>query len=671
MAGQANRSMLLFDIPPAQIETFCKIMDSGIGTLGWKGLAARILPTWLDVRCTEMREAAGKSPTQELLWSWAQQNKTVGDLLRVLEDMGHWRALSLFQSTGHTPSNLPKPPPPSLEVHKPKTSNCNTENLSSDSSSVAIITAGNGARLKVSFADIVEGTGNFHQDRRIGGGAFSDVYRGTKGNESFAVKVFKQVQNTSWQVLWEKFRKEMEVLHLYQHPNILELCGCFSDGDRYFLVYPFLPNGSLHNKLHNQDAGKALSWQERLEVIKGTAKAVHHLHSTQPCAVVCANISSVNILLDECLQPKLTDFGMARLRPHSVNHSCTITMKTSIHGNLGYLPEEYIRDGKLSVKLDVYSFGMVVLEILTGQQVMQDKPKHRPLRDVLDDVTEEGGGVDACLRLLDSRAGQWPNAVALSLLRLGMDCSSSKARNRPTMDMVLQTLSQLLPLPCPPDDQPHTLDDGMVLPKHSSPPAPTPTHSPSLPVEDDDETSGLPQGVSECAPPDAVSSLQDSAALSAQSHPCEYSQSEVTFLGCMDRNGGGRQQQQQQQQQQQRQPEGRDRYETADGFATASATGSACLSAHTLQSDGGGEPALDLYGSWPVQCSCTPDTDVQECEDCRANGFSPLPSYLSQGVVSGPSESYVENPAKQRLCNKIQQYNHGLLCTDELLSITP
>ncbi|XP_076159331.1 interleukin-1 receptor-associated kinase 3 [Alosa pseudoharengus] len=660
MAGQADPSMLLFDIPPAQIETFCKIMDSGIGTLGWKGLAARISPTWLDVRCTEMREAAGKSPTQELLWSWAQQNKTVGDLLRVLEDMGHWRALSLFQSTGHNSSNLPKPPPPSLEVHKPKTSNCHTENLSYDSSSVAIITAGNGAMLKVSFADILEGTGNFHQDRRIGGGAFSDVYRGIKGNETFAVKVFKQVQNTSWQVLWEKFRKEMEILHLYRHPNILELCGCFSDGDRYFLVYPFLPNGSLHKKLHNQDAGKALSWQERLDIIKGAAKAVHHLHSTQPCAVICANISSANILLDECLQPKLTDFGMARLRPHSVNHSCTITMKTSIQ-NLEYLPEEYIRDGKLSVKLDVYSFGMVVLEILTGQQVMQDKPKHRLLRNVLDDTAEEGGGVDACLRLLDSRAGRWPHALALSLLRLGMDCSSSKARNRPTMDMVLQTLSQLLPLPCPPEDQPHTLDDGMALPQHSGHPAPT--HSPSMPAENDDETSSLPSCVLECAPPDSASVLQDSAALSAPSHPCECSQSEVTFLGCMDHNGGGRRQQQQQQQ-----PwaEGSDKYETID----ASATASACLSAHTLQSDGGGEPVLDLYGSWPVQCSCTPDTDVQECEDCRANGVTPLPLYLSQGVVSGPSESYAENPAKQRLCNKIQQYNHGLLCTDELLSIT-
>lgn len=64
--------------------------------------AARISPSWLDVRCTEMREAAGKSPTQELLWCWAQQNKTVGDLLRVLEEMGHQRALSLFQSTGET-----------------------------------------------------------------------------------------------------------------------------------------------------------------------------------------------------------------------------------------------------------------------------------------------------------------------------------------------------------------------------------------------------------------------------------------------------------------------------------------------------------------------------------------------------------------------------------------
>lgn len=191
---------------------------------------------------------------------------------------------------------------------------------------------------------------------------------------------------------------------------------------------------------------------------------------------------------------------------------------------------------------------------------------------------------------------------------------------------VLQTLSQLLPLPCPPDDQPRTLDDGVALKKHSEP---SPIQCPSLPVEDEDETSSLSQMVWVRVRPDSVSVLQDSAVLSTQSHPCECSQSEVTFLGCMDHNGGRPGQKERQQQQERRQPDGQDKHTTAAVATSASA--SACASVHTLQSDGGGEAALDLYGSWPVQCSCAPDADAQECEDCRANGFSPLPLNFSQG----------------------------------------
>ncbi|XP_063067520.1 interleukin-1 receptor-associated kinase 3 [Engraulis encrasicolus] len=700
MAGQVDHSMLLIDIPVSHVQTLGKIIDSGVGTLGWKGLAARISPSWVDVRLMETREAAGKSPTQELLWSWAQQNKTVGDLLRVLEDMGHQRALSLFQSPG-VPQSLPMPPPPPPHTQKaePVKPECCSERLSCDSSST--VTEGNNeARLKVTFPDVVEGTGNFHEENKIGGGHFSDVYRGMKGSQAFAVKVFKQVQNGSWKSLWEKFRTEMEVLHLYQHPNILELYGCFSDGDRYFLVYPYLPNGSLHSRLHTQDSGKVLLWQERLEVIKGTAKAIHHLHSTQPCAVICANISSANILLDNRLQPKLSDFGMARLRPHSGNQSCTITMRTSNHGNC-YLPVEYNRGGKLSVKVDIYSFGMVVLETVTGEPVKPDKTTHTPLRAMLDDVAEEGGGVDACLRLSDSRAGSWPHAVALSLLRLGMDCSASKPSNRPSMEMVLQTLSQLLPLPYPPEDQPRTLDDGSggTPPKKSSPTSSPPSHclSASLPVEDDEETSmgcGVLPRERESAhwyPSNAVVSVAVSA--SADSGPCECSQSEVIFVGGAGRDAAAsalprqpHQHQHHQHQPWQQQHNGgrKDTYATtakcvSDSQQLQSAYVSS--SAHTLQSDCASvgeldaEPyaELDLYGSWPVQCSCAPDTDAQECEDCRNNALSPLnntpfPSHLTSG---GPSESYLENSAKQRLRHKIQQYNQGLMCTDELLSITP
>uniref|UniRef100_A0A3B1J715 Interleukin 1 receptor associated kinase 3 n=1 Tax=Astyanax mexicanus TaxID=7994 RepID=A0A3B1J715_ASTMX len=148
MSSRLDPSTYLFDLNPLLMDRFCKMMDSGPDSLGWRGLAARILPSLLEVRHTEMHAAAGRSPTHEMVWSWAQQNKTVGDLIRVLEEMGHYRALNLFQ--------------------------------------------GKNQRACITFAEVVEGTRNFHGDLKIGESTFSEVYRGRWGNESFAVKVFKQ-----------------------------------------------------------------------------------------------------------------------------------------------------------------------------------------------------------------------------------------------------------------------------------------------------------------------------------------------------------------------------------------------------------------------------------------------------------------------------------------------
>uniref|UniRef100_A0A3B1K2T4 Interleukin 1 receptor associated kinase 3 n=1 Tax=Astyanax mexicanus TaxID=7994 RepID=A0A3B1K2T4_ASTMX len=326
MSSRLDPSTYLFDLNPLLMDRFCKMMDSGPDSLGWRGLAARILPSLLEVRHTEMHAAAGRSPTHEMVWSWAQQNKTVGDLIRVLEEMGHYRALNLFQGNCLI---------------------CLKIGIFNYFKSLfyfflLLLFVARNQRACITFAEVVEGTRNFHGDLKIGESTFSEVYRGRWGNESFAVKVFKQVKCGSWKTLWEKFKTEIEVLRLYQHPNILELWGSFSEGERYCLVYPFLRNGSLYQRLHHEETEIPLSWKERLDIIKGTAKGVHCLHTAQPCMVICGNIKSSNILLDEHLQPKLSDFGMARLRPHSVNQSCTITMNTTSHGNLGYLPEEYI-----------------------------------------------------------------------------------------------------------------------------------------------------------------------------------------------------------------------------------------------------------------------------------------------------------------------------------------
>lgn len=604
--------MFLFNVPPLLMSEFCKLMDSGVDGLGWRDLASRILPSLLDVRCADMHAAAGRSPTQELMWSWAQQNKTVGDLLKVLDQMGHRRARSLFQPQDSCVLKSSSPPlchkffPDSEKYMKPSA-------LHSES----VYVKGEKQKYPITYSDIIEGTRNFHLQMKIGGGAFAEVYCGKWENKNFAVKVFKQDNKASWKALWEKFTKEIEVLQLYQHPNILELWGSFSQEDHFCLVYPYLHNGSLFHRLH-EEVKMPLSWQERLNIIKGTARAVNHLHTAQPCMVICGNITSSNILLDEHLQPKLSDFGLAHLRPHTVNQSCTIVMDTASRRNLGYLPEEYIRDGKLSVKLDVYSLGIVILETCTGQKVIQET---QFLRDVVTSEFEEKGCVDACLRFLDPKVEYWPPAVALSLLRIGLDCTSNRMRVRPGMDAVLQRLSQLLPIPASPEDQPHTLDDSNAF----QGPYSVNGFAFSMPTEDDESYSPI-----EGHQPHRVS---------RPAAPCECSQSEVTFLS------------------------------VGESYSKESLQENDKLVSSTpnVQPDSVSHP--DLYGSWPVECSCTAGAEAQGCEDCCANGFdnSVICVTLDDSVHS--SQEDIKNPAKEKMRNKIRLYNQGLIKTEELLSL--
>ncbi|XP_070709927.1 interleukin-1 receptor-associated kinase 3 isoform X1 [Pempheris klunzingeri] len=421
---------------------------------------------------------------------------------------------------------------------------------------------------------------------RIAEGHTFDVYRAQMGSKTCVVKLYKQINDASCEKLWDAFRTETEIHHLCHHPNILDLLCCFSEAGRHCLVYPYLPNGSLFHRLHHQEEERPLSWQERLAIIKGIAKALHHLYAAQPSPVICGNISSANILLDDGLQPKLSNFGLARLRPHSANRYCTTTVDTSSHSNPGYLPADFFRDGKLSFSVDVYSFGMIIMETVTGRKVgaKEDGAERTPLRELLVTEVEDGGGVDSCLRFLDVAAGQWPDAVALGLLDLALDCTASHRSSRPSMETVILALSKLLPSPSRPSaDEPRSLVDGS--PVLQSPPS-------SIPVEHDEQLS-----------------LHSSQ---AQAGPCECSQSEVTYLS-----------------------------DNVDALAE------------------------DLYSSWPVQCSCPAETSGVACEDCRANGFTANHTGSPQNFIG-----VEENPAKQRLRNKLDLYNGGLIGTEELFSET-
>lgn len=163
----------------------------------------------------------------------------------------------------------------------------------------------------------------------------------------------------------------MEKLSRFRHPNIIEFAGYCAEQGHFCLVYVFLPKGSLEDHLHGQ-AGPGLSWGQRLHVAVGVARAIQFLHSDTP-SLIHGDVKSSNVLLDGALNPRLADFGLARFsrRPKQGTMSSSLGQTRTVQGTMAYLPPEYIRTGTLSTAIDVFSFGVVLLELLTGRRPME------------------------------------------------------------------------------------------------------------------------------------------------------------------------------------------------------------------------------------------------------------------------------------------------------------
>ncbi|KAM5287917.1 interleukin-1 receptor-associated kinase 3 [Ctenodactylus gundi] len=522
MAGGRELSALtpLFELPPVLLGELCAVLDSCDGALGWRGLAERLSSSWLDVRHIEKYVDQGKSGTRELLWSWAQKNKTIGDLVQILEDMGHRRAIHLIAKHG-TGLNLlaqsrqdhgfPNIPPK-------ETANATVDNV--------FIPERNekGILLKsaISFQDVTEGTKYFHKDFLIGEGEIFEVYKVEIQNQTYAVKLFKQEKKMLYKKHLKRFLSELEVLLLFHHPNILELAAYFTETEKFCLVYPYMRNGTLYDRLQCVGNTVPLSWHMRIRVLIGVSKAVQYLHNTQPCSVIFGNISSANILLDDQFQPKLTDFAMAHFRPHLEHQSSTINLISNSSKCLWYMPEEYIRQGKLSTKTDIYSFGIVIMEVLTGCKVVLDEPKHIQLRDLLMELMEKRG-LNSCLTFLDKKVPPCPRNFSARLFCLAGQCAATRAKLRPSMDEVLNALESSQASLYFAEDPPTSLKSFRC---------PSPIffdNVPSIPVEDDEnQSSHSPLHDKDLEKDNMPPNI-----------PFECSQSEVTFLG-LDRKPGSK-----------------------------------------------------------------------------------------------------------------------------------
>lgn len=216
-----------------------------------------------------------------------------------------------------------------------------------------------------SFQELLQATSNFLPENMVGRGGSSRVYRGClHDGKELAVKILKPSEDVI-----KEFVQEIDIITTLNHKNIISLFGfCFED-DNLILVYEFLPRGSLEENLHgHKKDGNTFGWQERYYVALGIAEALDYLHYGCAEPVIHRDVKSSNVLLSDDFEPQLSDFGLASWASGSSHFSCT-----DVAGTFGYLAPEYFMHGKVSDKIDVYAFGVVLLELLSGRKPINNE----------------------------------------------------------------------------------------------------------------------------------------------------------------------------------------------------------------------------------------------------------------------------------------------------------
>lgn len=214
---------------------------------------------------------------------------------------------------------------------------------------------------KLTFADLLEATNGFHDDSLIGSGGFGDVYKAQlKDGSVVAIKKLIRITGQGDR----EFMAEMETIGKVKHRNLVPLLGFCKVGEERLLVYEYMKYGSLEDVLHNRrKTGIKLNWAARRTIAIGAARGLAFLHNCIP-HIIHRDMKSSNVLLDENLEARVSDFGMARM----MNVTDTHLSVSTLAGTPGYVPPEYYQSFRCSTKGDVYSYGVVLLELLTGKQ---------------------------------------------------------------------------------------------------------------------------------------------------------------------------------------------------------------------------------------------------------------------------------------------------------------
>ncbi|XP_076881351.1 G-type lectin S-receptor-like serine/threonine-protein kinase At4g27290 isoform X1 [Bidens hawaiensis] len=292
-----------------------------------------------------------------------------------------------------------------------------------------------------SFSTIATATASFSDKNVLGEGGFGPVYKGYL-DEGVEIAV-KRLSKTSSQGV-DEFKNEVNSISKLQHRNLVKLLGCCIEGDERLLIYEYMPNKSLDSFIFDKTESMTLDWTKRFSIIKGIARGLLYLHHDSRLRIIHRDLKVSNILLDQDMNPKISDFGIAR----SFGGNETQANTHRVVGTYGYMAPEYALDGVFSIKSDVFSFGVLVLEIVSGKKnrgFIHPEHDHNLIGHAWS-VYTEGRSIE----LIDETlAKSYSPTEVIRSIQVGLLCVQQNAGDRPNMSSVIMMLSGESALPDP------------------------------------------------------------------------------------------------------------------------------------------------------------------------------------------------------------------------------
>lgn len=296
-----------------------------------------------------------------------------------------------------------------------------------------------------SFHELKIATRNFRNDTVLGEGGFGKVYKGwldekasSKNSGSGSVIAVKKLNSESMQG-FQEWQAEVNFLGRLSHPNLVKLLGYCWEDKELLLVYEFMQKGSLEHHLFGRgSAVQPLPWEIRLKISIGAAHGLAFLHTSEK-QVIYRDFKASNILLDGSYNAKISDFGLAKMGPSASQSHVT----TRVMGTYGYAAPEYVSTGHLYVKSDVYGFGVVLVEMLTGLRAL-DTTRPSAQQNLVDWVKPYLADRRKLKSIMDSRLeGRYPSKATAQVAQLALTCLGPEPKMRPSMREVVETLERL------------------------------------------------------------------------------------------------------------------------------------------------------------------------------------------------------------------------------------